>query len=110
MPAGQRPVIVVKEEHPLQVRLRRRSRVPAVRRRIIRQVFHRHRPQGRTQSPANAGGVSQAATYETPVTEPHRLINQPNWRTTSERYDQLGLPVGDDDHRRVLAVIRYLSR
>jgi hypothetical protein len=49
MPADQRPVIVVKEERPLQVRLRRRSRVPAVRRRlIILQEFHRHRPQGRT--------------------------------------------------------------
>jgi DNA-binding NarL/FixJ family response regulator len=31
-------------------------------------------------------------------------------RHTSLIYDQLGLPVSDDHHRRVLAVIRYLAR
>ena len=40
-------VLVVEEEHPLQVRLRRRSRVPAVRRRlIIRQELNRHKAHG----------------------------------------------------------------
>jgi hypothetical protein len=28
---------------------------------------------------------------------------------TSHIYDELGLALSDDDHRRVLAVIRYLS-
>jgi DNA-binding NarL/FixJ family response regulator len=28
---------------------------------------------------------------------------------TSHIYDQLGLALSDDDHRRVLAVVRYLS-
>ena len=44
----QLPVLVIKEEHPLQVRLRRRPRVPAVRRRlVIRQELNRHRPHPR---------------------------------------------------------------
>ena len=51
--AGQRPVLVIEEEHPLQVRLRRRPRVPAVRRGlIISQELHRHTPQSRADPPA----------------------------------------------------------
>ena len=45
VPAYTPPVIVIEEEHPLQVRLRRRPREPAVRRSLtIRQELHRHRP------------------------------------------------------------------
>jgi hypothetical protein len=29
---------------------------------------------------------------------------------TSGIYDALGIPVDDDEHRRVLAVVRYLGR
>ena len=43
--ADQLQVLVIEEEHPLQVRLRRRLREPPVRRRlIIRQELNRHRP------------------------------------------------------------------
>jgi len=43
----QRPVLVMEEEHPLEIRLGRRPRVPAVRRHklIIRQELNRHGPQ-----------------------------------------------------------------
>jgi hypothetical protein len=48
----QRPVLVIEEEHPLQINLRRRSREPPVRRRlIISQELHRHTPQSRTDPP-----------------------------------------------------------
>jgi hypothetical protein len=44
----QRPVIVIEEEHPLQVRLRHIPRVPPVRSRlIITQELNRHTPQRR---------------------------------------------------------------
>jgi hypothetical protein len=48
----QLPVLVIEEEHPLQVRLRRRPRVPAVcRRLVIRQELNRHRPHRRGEPP-----------------------------------------------------------
>jgi hypothetical protein len=50
----QRPVLVVEEEHPLQISLRRRPREPPVRRRlIISQELHRHSPQSRTDQSAD---------------------------------------------------------
>ena len=46
----QLPVLVIEEEHPLHVRLRRRSCVPAVRRcLVIRQELNRHEPHGRCE-------------------------------------------------------------
>ncbi len=84
MPADQRPVIVVKEEHPLQVRLRRRSRVPAVRRRlIIRQestgidrkvgpdhqrtlaVFHRRSPVKQSRRPPASRASAFHGSFQT---------------------------------------------
>ncbi|MFD8557922.1 hypothetical protein ACFV1N_11615 [Streptosporangium canum] len=42
MPLRQRPVLVIEEEHPLRIRPRRRSRVPAVRRSLFDgQEIHR---------------------------------------------------------------------
>ncbi|GAA2627353.1 hypothetical protein GCM10010411_75580 [Actinomadura fulvescens] len=49
VPINERPIIVIEEEHPLQIRTRRRTRVPAVRRRLfVGQEVHRHTPQSRT--------------------------------------------------------------
>jgi hypothetical protein len=48
--ADQLQVLVIEEEHPLKVRLRRRGRVPPVRRRlIIRQELNRHNPYRRRE-------------------------------------------------------------
>jgi hypothetical protein len=64
-PVHQRPVLVVEEENPVQVRLRRRVCVPAVRSRlIIGQELHRHRPQSRTNLPP--GHPQRSNRYKIP--------------------------------------------
>jgi len=48
----QRPILVIEEEHPLQLRPRRPPDVPAISRRlVISQKLHRHTPQSRTDQP-----------------------------------------------------------
>jgi hypothetical protein len=71
-PADQRPVLVVQEEHSLQIRLRRRPRIPAVRRRriIIRQELHRHRPQSRARPPPTHPQRSNRYKNQTPQRRP----------------------------------------
>jgi hypothetical protein len=71
----QHPVLVIEEEHPLQVRPRRHPRVPAeARRLIISQKLHRHAPRSyglpahadQTQTPSRARGTSERWMAVTP--------------------------------------------
>ena len=52
-----------------------------------------------------AEGRSNAAIARTLLISEKSVVTH-----ASHIYDQLGLPPSDDDHRRVLAVVRYLSR
>ena len=70
-PVDQRPV-PLEEEHPLQIRLRRRARVPAVGRRfIIRQELHRHRSQSRAIPPPARPQRSNRYKIPPPDADPH---------------------------------------
>jgi hypothetical protein len=65
----QGPLLVIEEEHPLQIRLRRRAREPHVRgRRIISQELHRHTPQSRTDPPVIHPQRSNRYKIRTPPT------------------------------------------
>lgn len=66
--------------------------------------FHRLTPRQRDVLALMAEGRSNAAIAERLVVTEKAVVKH-----VSAIYDQLGLLPGPDDHRRVLAVVRYLS-